>query len=208
MLYLIGGSPRGGKTILSKKLSKKIEVPYISTDYLKLILRPYFKEKKREEMFPFDKIWKKLNLNEYFLNYTGKQMLAIDIKEGKTLWTGMKYLISHLSKRKIDYIIEGVHLLPNLIKDFKDNPNVKIIFLTKTDEEKIYSGLFKNKSERDWILEKVKDRDILKLVAKSLSFQGSYFEKETKKYNFKLINTEKNFSTKINEAVKYLTSKK
>ncbi|MDO8260255.1 MAG: hypothetical protein Q7T50_02005, partial [Candidatus Magasanikbacteria bacterium] len=181
MLYLIGGSPRGGKTILSKKLSKKIEVPYISTDYLKLILRPYFKEKEREEMFPFDKIWKKLNLNEYFLNYTGKQMLTIDIKEGKTLWTGMKYLISHLSKRKIDYIIEGVHLLPNLIKDFKDNPNVKIIFLTKTDEEKIYSGLFKNKSERDWILEKVKDRDILKLVAKSLSFQGSYFEKETKK---------------------------
>lgn len=207
MLYLIGGSPRGGKTILSKKLSKKIEVPYISTDYLKLILRPYFKEKEREEMFPFDKIWKKLNLNDYFLNYTGKQMLAIDIKEGKTLWTGMKYLISHLSKRKIDYIIEGVHLLPNLIKDFKDDPNVKIIFLTKTDEEKIYSGLFKNKSERDWILEKVKDKDILKLVAKSLSFQGSYFEKETKKYNLKLINTEDNFPGKINQAIAYLTKK-
>lgn len=207
MLYLIGGSPRGGKTILSKKLSKKIEVPYISTDYLKLILRPYFKEKERKEMFPFDKIWKKLNLNDYFLNYTGKQMLAIDIKEGKTLWTGMKYLISHLSKRKIDYIIEGVHLLPNLIKDFKDDPNVKIIFLTKTDEEKIYSGLFKNKSERDWILEKVKDKDILKLVAKSLSFQGSYFEKETKKYNFKLINTEDNFLEKINQAITYLTKK-
>lgn len=207
MLYLIGGSPRGGKTILSKKLSKKIEVPYISTDYLKLILRPYFKEKEREKMFPFDKIWKKLNLNDYFLNYTGKQMLAIDIKEGKTLWTGMKYLISHLSKRKIDYIIEGVHLLPNLIKDFKDDPNVKIIFLTKADEEKIYSGLFKNKSERDWILEKVKDKDILKLVAKSLSFQGSYFEKETKKYNFKLINTEDNFPGKINQAIAYLTKK-
>lgn len=204
MIYLIGGSPRGGKTILSEKLSKKIKAPYVSTDYLKLMLRPYFKGAEKEKMFPFDKIWKSLTRENFFKKYTGKEMLHMDTYEAKIIWPGVRLFITHLAKGQIDYIIEGVHLLPKYIKYFKNNPNVKIIFLSKTDEEKIYKGLFKNKGRKDWIMDKLEDKAIIKLAARNLSTYGPYFEKETKKYKLKLINTESDFNKQLNEAIKFL----
>jgi len=207
MIYIIGGSPRGGKSILAKKLSKKINAPYISTDFLKLMLRPYFKGAEKDKMFPFDKIWQKLDLNDYFMNYSGKQILNIDLQEGRTIWPGVKLFISHLHKCKMDYIIEGVHLLPNQVKYFQNDPNIRIVFLGKANEEKIYQGLFKNKSGRDWLLDKIEDKAVLRKVAQALSAYYPYFKKETEKYNLKLINTEDNFPSRINEAIAYLTKK-
>ena len=208
MIYLIGGSPRGGKSILSRKLSKKLNIPYISSDTVKLVLRPYFKGKKKYEMFPFDKIWHSLKLDDYFLQYSGQQMINIDIREGKTIWPAMKNLIQHYLDRKIDYIYEGVHLLPSLVKEFRGNNDVKTVFLTKQDEEKIYQGMFKNKGNRDWIMDNTKNKDTIRLAAKSLSIYGNYFLREARKYNFKCINTEDNFSKKLNEAMQYLIAKK
>ena len=207
MIYIIGGSPRGGKSILAKKLGKKINAPYVSTDFLKLMIRPYFKGTQKDKMFPFDKIWKNLDINDYLRDYTGKQMLNIDIQESKTIWPGVKLFISHTNKCKMDYVIEGVHLLPGLVKSFQGDPNIRIIFLTKKEEEKIYHGLLKNRSGRDWVLDNAKDKEALKLFSKALSEHGKYFQKETAKYNFKLINTEDNFPDKINQAIAYLTKK-
>ena len=52
MIYLIGGSPRSGKTTLSKKLAKELDIPYISTDYLRLVAMEYFKgEDKSENLY-------------------------------------------------------------------------------------------------------------------------------------------------------------
>lgn len=205
MIYLIGGSPRGGKTILAEKLSKTTKTPYISTDYLKLMLRPYFTGAKKEKMFPFDKIWKKLTREKFFQTHTGKDMLYMDTYEAKIIWPGVKLFITHLAKGKIDYIVEGVHLLPKYVKYFKDNPNIEMIFLAKNDEKEIYKGLFKNRGRKDWIMDKLKNKNIVKLVAKNLSTYGPYFEKETKKYKLKLINTEKDFTKQINKAIKILT---
>lgn len=207
MIYIIGGSPRGGKTTLAQKLLEKTKIPYIQTDFLKFVLRPYFKGAEKEKMFPHDKRWKGLDLDKYFLNCKKKEMLNIDIFEGKIIWPGVKLFISKMKEAKVDYIIEGVHLLPSLVKYFKDDPDVKIVFLVKKNEEKIYQGLFKNKRKRDWIMDKTNNHETLRKFSQALSPYGPYFEKETAKYNFKLINTEDNFPEKINQALAYLTKK-
>ena len=133
-------------------------------------------------------------------------MLKFDIVEAKSIWPGVKQLISHLLECKMDYIIEGVHLLPNLVKEFKSNRNIKIVFLTKYNEEKILSGIFKNKNNSDWILDNVKNKSTVRLAAKSMSTYGIYFLKETKNQNFKCINTEDNFRSQLNQAVHFLTN--
>lgn len=205
MIYLIGGSPRGGKSILSRKLSKKLSIPYLSTDNIRPVVMPYFKGKEQDKKFPFEKMFDLTAIKKYFLDYTPSQVVKADLVESRSIWPGVKQLITHLLECKMDYIIEGVHLLPNLVKEFKSDRNVKILFLAKFDEEKIFNGLFKNKNNSDWIIDNVKNKDTIRLAAKSMSAYGVYFEREAKKYRFKLINTEDNFSRRINRAVRFFT---
>ena len=205
MIYLIGGSPSGGKSILSRKLSKKLNIPYLSTDNIRPIILPYFKSKERDKKFPFEKMFDLAAIDKYFLKYNARQIVNADIVESRTAWPGIKQLITHLLDCKTDYIVEGVYLLPSLIKDFKSNRNVKILFLAKLDEEKIYDGFYKSKNNDNWI-KNIKDEKTIRLAAKSMSAYGVYFERETKKHNFKFINTEDNFSHQINTAVHFLTN--
>ena len=206
MIYLISGSPRGGKSILSRKLSKKLNIPYLSTDNIRPIVMPYFRTGEQNKKFPFEKMFDLAAIDKYFLNYNSRQIVNTDLVEARTIWPGVKRLISHLLDCKMDYIIEGVHLLPNLVKEFKSNRDVKIVFLTKLDEEKIVSGIFKNKKNSDWILDNIKDKSTIRLAAESLTAYGVYFLKETHKYNFECINTEDDFPRQLDKAVHFFAN--
>ena len=204
MIYLIGGSPRGGKSILSRKLSEKLNIPYISTDNLRLVVMPYFKGEDKDKNFPFKKMFDLAAIDKYFKNNTGQEILRADIKEAKSIWPGVKSLINYLIACKMDYIIEGVHLLPNFVKSLKGDENIKVVFLVKLDENKIFDGLMQNKNNNDWITSNLKDKTIISIAAKSLVGYGEFFIKETEKYGLKYINTEDNFPDKIKEASDYL----
>ncbi len=204
MIYLIGGCPRGGKSILSRKLSKVLNVLYISTDNLRLVVKPYFKGKDRDKNFPFIKMFDSVTIDKFFLKYSGQEQLEADLTEAKSTWPGIKSLIDHLLVCKTDYVIEGIHLLPSFVNLYKDNKNVRIVFIVKLDEEKIYQGLLKNKNTSDWLTDNTKNKDTIKMAAKSLVDYGKFFLAETEKYGFKCFNTEDNFLDKIQKASDYL----
>lgn len=204
MIYLIGGSPRGGKSILSRKLSKALNVPYISTDNLRLVVLPYFKGRKKDKNLPFIKMFDSATIDKFFLRYSGQEQLKADLRESKSTWPGTKSLIDHLLVCKMDYIIEGIHLLPSFVKEYKNNKNVKIVFLAKMDEEKIYQGLLKHVNDGDWLTGNTKNNNTIRMAAKSLSHYGKFFLKETKKYGFKCFNTGDNFLDNIQKAGVYL----
>lgn len=203
MIYLIGGSPRGGKSILSKELAKQLNIPYISTDNLRPVIIPYFK-KRKFEFFPFEKMFDADNIDKYFKKYTGREMLNADIKEAKTMWPGVKNLIEYLLKCKMDYIIEGVDLLPSMVNQFKSENNIKAVYLIKLDSNKIYQGILDNKNSNDWITGNTQNKESILKAADSLIPYGNYFLREAKKYNFKYFNTEDDFHSQIKEAVNYL----
>ncbi|OGF36670.1 hypothetical protein A2468_02890 [Candidatus Falkowbacteria bacterium RIFOXYC2_FULL_46_15] len=165
---------------------------------------PYFKGKDKGKNFPYIKMFNLAAVDKFFLRYSGQEMLKADIKEAKSIWPGTISLIDHLLACKMDYIIEGVHLLPNFVKEYKDNKNVKIVFLTKIDEKKIYQGLLRNKNNGDWIRDNTKDNKVVTMAAKSLYVYGKFFLKETGKYGLKCFKTEDNFLDKIQKASDYL----
>ena len=126
MIYLIGGSPRGGKSQLSRMLSKKLNIPYISTDNIRPLISPYFTKEQQQKILPFEEMFNIDKIDQYFEKYSGKEILKADIVEAKTLWLGIDHLIKYLLICKMDYILEGVVLLPKLTQNFKDCPNIKI----------------------------------------------------------------------------------
>ena len=122
MIYLIGGSPRSGKTILSKRLSKALNIQYISTDILRLVMVACLKGADRYEYFPFEKMFDSAgSVEKFYKNTSAKKMLKADIEEAKILMPGIKAFICHLLNSEMDYIIEGVHFLPSLVSQFKKN---------------------------------------------------------------------------------------
>ena len=52
MIYLIGGPPKCGKTTLAKTLSKSLGIPWVSTDTLQCVIKPYMNKKTISKKFP------------------------------------------------------------------------------------------------------------------------------------------------------------
>ncbi len=207
MIYLISGSPRAGKSTLSRLLAKKLNIGYLSTDNIRPMLWAQYAGAEKDKRFPFEKMFDANKIDAYYRKYSHAEIFKADLVETKSIWISTKSLIDYMLLCKMDYIIEGLHLLPSLIKNYKDNKNVRIIYLVKTDAEKIYQGLLKNKGSQhhDWLVDNAKSDKTLAIASQSISEYGKYFTKETKKYDLPCINTEDKFISKIKETCDYLT---
>lgn len=204
MIYLIGGSARAGKSLLAKKLGQKLLIPYLTIDDLRPVIMAYFKGNEKQANFPFERMFDVKKIDEYYQKYSSQEIFQADLKEIKAMWPGVKALINHLLACKVDYVLDGIYLLPSLVKCYENSKNVKIIYLVKTDEEKIYEGLFKNTNNHDWLLGNTKNKETIRLAAKSVSDYGKFFSREADKYGFEHINTEDDFLKKQRRAIEYL----
>lgn len=210
MIYLIGGSGRCGKSKLAKMLAKKLDCNYISVDDIRPAILSYIPKEELKEKVPFEFMYNNDN-DAYFEEYTAEQMLLAEIQDSKTLWPGVKEFIIHQYQCNNDFIIESVPLMPELINELKNHEmwsQVKVVYLVKTDTEKIRDGFELNDSKSDWLLRNTKNPETLDKAAIMVSEYGKYFESEAEKFGFKVINTEDNFIETLNKASKYLTNGK
>ncbi len=206
MIYLISGSPRAGKSTLSRNLAKKLNIGYLSTDNIRPILWALYKGKEKNAKFPFEKMFQVDKMDEFYNKYSPAEIFKADIVEAKTIWIGASELIDYLLLCNMDYILEGVHLLPRYLKKYKDNKNVKIIYLVKCIGEEIYDGLLKNKGGKhnDWLADNIKSDEVLRTAAESLAVYGKYFVKECAMFGLECVNTEEDFVQELKLAEKKL----
>lgn len=210
MIYLIGGSPRCGKTILAKKIASSKKVSWISTDAIHPIILNSLPKAQIKSKFPQSAM--KTPKNKFrFDVYSHKAMNDAQWIEAKTMWPGTKALIRQLIGREQDYIIEGVHLLPKFTNELRNTDfwkNIRIVYLVKRDLNKIIKDFPKNKNEYDWMLPSIiGDTTRLQKAAEMVQTKSEYFYKEAKKYNFKVFNTDTNFEQKLLDAKSYLLRK-
>jgi 2-phosphoglycerate kinase len=52
MIYIIGGTPRSGKSILAKKLARKLKISWVSGDSLEGIPKYYASARDYPKKFP------------------------------------------------------------------------------------------------------------------------------------------------------------
>lgn len=200
---MIGGGPRSGKTTVARALSEKIGVPYISTDYFRLVVMPYFKGDKMALNFPYEVMFDQYDsIHEFFAASGGNDLLEADLKESDVLWEGIEAFLEHMLMSDTDYIVEGFHLLPNFIEKYNDDENVKSVILYKKNVELIFDGLKANQNNDDWIASNINSDEVLMKAAESLSVYGKYFEDAISKYEgMNGINTEENFFERIDKVI-------
>ncbi|MEI7741468.1 MAG: hypothetical protein WCJ29_03095 [bacterium] len=196
MIYLIGGAPRSGKTILSKRIAAQKNISWISTDSIRAMVLAGTKKSLISKKFPYQKVSLEKN--------PAPELLRAEITESKTLWPNVEALIKQFIDCNEDYIVEGVHLMPRLVSKLKSTKywkQIKIIYLVKDDLEKIQTGFALNTSAHDWLSGVVKDSDIAKRAARMVQIKSRYIAREARKCRFKVIVTDDDFNLKIKAAV-------
>ncbi|MFH1253024.1 MAG: hypothetical protein V1664_01685 [Candidatus Uhrbacteria bacterium] len=102
MIYIIGGTPRAGKSTLAKKLVERQAVPFLSTDFILHMVNDTLPETKLTK--PYAEIPLK------FFPY-------------------IKNLIKHIKNSIKDYTIEGDAFLPAQIFELQKDYDLKVCFL-------------------------------------------------------------------------------
>ena len=115
MIYLIGGPPRSGKTTLSKKLSQKLRVSWLSTDALECVSRSYLPKKEHPKKYPYSFLrrrGKARNNDEFYSLYSTQKIVSVLKKQARSVEMAIELFIAHELDNHNDYIIEGYHVTP------------------------------------------------------------------------------------------------
>ena len=198
-IILIGGTPTAGKSYLAKKLAKSLKIPWTSTDEIREDMVKVSNKEKYPYIFMFCFANSKI-VKSYMKKYNPKEIAIHQKKESLEIWNGIAELLKNL-KPKQSIIIEGVGILPKQTHEImKKNKNIKALFLTQDNEEKIRKVIYK-RGLWDYA-HKYPDSGKEKEVLWVIEF-NRYINKEAKKYNLPLINsiTEGNHLDKIKKII-------
>ncbi len=185
-IILIWWAPTTWKSTLTKKISKKLWFPYISTDTIRNILKIYADKEKEKWLF----LPKGYETATKFLNHFSPQEISdMEFEEWKYVWPWIMEFINNNNAYRSWIIIEWVWITPELIKknilwlkqcfpififDNDDNRTKNVIYNRWLFEAaKNYSDSLKEK-EIEWV----------KIFTKRI-------KKECKEYNIKCIEIEK-----------------
>ena len=210
MIYLIGGSPRCGKTTIAKKLSEKLRISWISSDTLESVASVYIAKKDMARLFPKGIMRKKTNLSndKMYTTYTTKQICNAYIKQSKTIWKAIQMMVEVNKKEDHDVIIEGYHIHPQLIAKLQKlyPRSIKPVVLTRFDIDGIVEGCKKHKAKNDWFIQKTTDEKIYYRIAQMIKCYSGFFQKEAEKYKIAVVNVDGDFNKQIQKAIKYLNN--
>ncbi len=211
MIYLIGGPPKCGKTTLAKKLSKKLSIQWVASDTLQVVAREYVSKyvskKEFDKLYPHNAQKRETNDETYSLN-TPKQIADNYIKQAKSSYDAIDmFSICEITDGN-DYVVEGYHVTPQLaarlIKKY-GRKHFRVLFLVKSDIEKFVRDVKKSSTLNDWILRKTQEKETFYKIAEMINYYGQFFDKEAKKYKFRVFNMDKDFGKQLKKAIKLLS---
>ncbi|MBI5358773.1 hypothetical protein HZB69_04080 [Candidatus Amesbacteria bacterium] len=181
MTYIVGGTPRAGKSTLRKYFLEKHRISGFCTDYLR------------------DAI-------DHNVPVIGIKKGMSDAEKSEILWPYFQRILAQRSKYyRDDLLIEGTNFLPKYLSIFQGDPNIRIVFLGYsriTPEKKVMNIKKFTASDDDWTRD-FNDTE-LRTLANELIEISRYFESECNKYGIKYFDTSEGINSVIKEAANYL----
>ena len=190
MIYLLGGPPRVGKSIISSEIRQKHAVSAVSTDTLCAVLENVLSPDMAPDLYVFGEFNKKpLAEKVKLLTNNPAELMDYARKESHVIWKAVEAFIRKENDEGRDILIEGVAILPELMSQLKDIP-YRVVFIGNQGEnhkENIKKSVEEN--EFDWMRE-ISD-EYIGAYAVFVKRMSAYIEQETKKYGFQYIEIDK-----------------
>ena len=200
MIFLLGGPPRVGKSIISSEIQQKHAVSVVSTDSLGAVLENVLSPEEAPDVFVFDKFGK-MPLAERVKLITKDPAELIDYvrKESHVVWKAVKAFTRRENDERRDALIEGVAVLPELINRLEGIPHRVVFIGNQGENHKVNIKKFAEENENDWMRD-VSDQYI-SAFAMFVKRMSAYIEQEAKKYGFEYIEMNKELFGNITEEV-------
>jgi 2-phosphoglycerate kinase len=200
MIFLLGGPPRVGKSIISNEIRQKHAVNVVSTDSLGAVLENVLSPETAPDLFVFDKFGK-MPLAERVKLITKDPAELIDyvIKESHVVWNAVEAFARRENDEGRDALIEGVAVLPELISRLEDIPHRVVFIGNQGENHKENIKKFAEENENDWMRD-VSDQYI-SVFAMFVKRMSAYIEQEAEKYGFEYIEMDKELFGNITEEV-------
>jgi len=177
-IILIGGAPTAGKSHTAEELSKRLGIPWISTDMIREIMRVVADRNKYPAIFDLEEV----TAEQHLTKLSPTEIVAHQNAESESVWEGIKAFIEKTYNWN-ECIIEGVAILPHLVnKDFLGDTKVSTYFLFNKDEEQIRDVVY-NRGLWDEA-KKYSDELKPKEVAWVIEF-NAWLKGELQKYTYK-----------------------
>ena len=200
MIFLLGGPPRVGKSIIANEIRKKHAVSVVSTDTLGVVLANVLSPESAPDLFVFDE-FHKMHMAERVKRITENPAKLIDYvkKESHFIWKAVDAFIRRENDEARDVLVEGVAVLPELVSQLDDIPH-RVVFIGnqgKSHEENIKKSADEN--EHDWIRD-VSDQYI-SAFAVFVNRMSTCIEQDAKKYGLRYIEMDKELFGHVTEEV-------
>ncbi len=198
-VIFIGGTPRSGKTTIAKELSKKLGIPWISTDTLESVVMEYVEDNKFDSYFPKNVLRRLTNNSndEMCAKYTSEQIVDAYFEQGKSLTQGIEVFITSEASYRHSYILEGHHIHPELVLKLEKNFGLKVIFVGREDIVQTLEAITKNPQKNDWVITKTKDTNTYPLIAKMLTAFSTRIRGEAGENKYPYFSMDGNFEETV-----------
>jgi hypothetical protein len=171
MIYLIGGAPRVGKSILSKKLLLEMHIPYVSADILIHMIK-----KAAPQTGVTDKI---------------------DFKQkSKMFYPFLEQFVKLARYDSNNYTIEGDAFLPQELELLRQKFEFKAVFLwtSKITLKEITDNI----GDNDWILSKTKEEQ--QKIPDYIIEKSKIIKDECQKFNYPNFDMSLGFDSQLQKA--------
>jgi 2-phosphoglycerate kinase len=209
MIYLIGGSPRCGKTTVAERLAKKANIPWFPADYLGAVIFQYLSEEEQNKKFPISRIRdEKPGTDHLYEKHSPAEVVDFYRTQAEAIWPGLRAFIKYAAHDEQAFILEGYQIWPDLLTELPEEikKSIKPIFLYKTNLQEIEAGFKKNTGAGDWLLEKTKDEKTFEKVASMVALYGERTVEDAHKHNMPVVDMDENFEDKIQSVIAALMS--
>lgn len=186
MIFLLGGPPRVGKSIISSEIRQKHAVSVVSTDTLGTVLENVLSPEAAPDLFVFSKFNEMPMAERVKLMMTDPAKLIEYVRrESHVVWKAVEAFIRRENDEGRDALIEGVAVLPELVSQLEDIPH-RVVFIGhqgKNHRENIKKSAEEN--EHDWM--RGLGDQYIGTFAMFVQRMSAYVEQEAKKYGFEYI---------------------
>jgi 2-phosphoglycerate kinase len=200
MIFLLGGPPRVGKSIICNEIRQKHAVSVVSTDTLGAVLENVLNPESVPDLFVFGR-FNNMPMAERVKLITKNPAELIDYvrKEGHVVWKAVEAFIRRENDVGREVLIEGVAVLPEFISRLEDIPHRVVFIGNQGENHKENIRKFAEENEHDW-MRGVSDQYIgaYALFVKQMS---ACIEQESKQYGFEYIEMDKQLFGNVMEQV-------
>jgi 2-phosphoglycerate kinase len=190
MIFLLGGPPRVGKSLISSEIRQKYAVSVVSTDALGAVLEDVLGPEAAPDLYVLGR-FAEMPLAERLKSIMKDPAELIDYvrREGHVVWRAVEAYVGRENSEGRDLLVEGVAVLPELISRIAGLPH-RVVFVGNQGEDHNENiRRFAEENRHDWM--RGASDQYVDAFSVFVNRMSAYIEQEAKKYGFQYIGMDK-----------------